>query len=284
MSPPNAKKCYVPDCEYATTPGLPNYELVMKDLELHVKYAHMANTRVQADNQGGGSSKADKLPRPTMNEGLTESDCAHFIDKWNRYKCSALKGATQQYVTDQLWACCDQSLESAVYNSGINSDTTEDHLLKAIKKIAVRAQNTLVNVVKFLELGQDTEESVSSYTAHLKGQASVCNFAIKCKDSTCNKLTSYSDQMVCHQLVRGLADPTIQEQILSYAAENPDLDLNATLKYIEAKESGKRSSNMLSSSGGINRIAAHKVSKAPGTENHDKTEIADNRKCGWCGQ
>ena len=148
----------------------------------------------------------------------------------------------------------------------------------------MRAQNTLVNVVKFLDLAQDPEELISSYIARLKGQASVCDFAVKCKESECNKLTSYSDQMVCHQLVRGLADPTIQEQVLAHAADNPGLDLTSTVKYIEAKESGKRSSNILSSSGGINKIVAAKLHRAPGSENVDKTAVSDNRKCGWCGQ
>ena len=218
-----------------TTQGIPNYELVIKDLEMHIKCVHAIEAAGQRDSHGGGA-KADKLPRPTITEGLTESDWSHFLDKWSRYKRSALQGATQQYVTDQLWACCDQSLETAVYNSGINSETDETVLLDSIKKLAVRAQNTLVNVVKFLDLSQDQEESASSYTARLKGQASVCDFAIKCKEASCNKTTSYSDQMVCHQLVRGLADAAIQEQILSYAADNPGLDLTATLKYIEAKK------------------------------------------------
>ena len=117
------------------------------------------------------------------------------------------------------------------------------------------------NVVNFLDLTQDQEELASSSTAHLKGQASVCNFSVKCKDSSCRKLTSYSDQMVCHQLVRGLADPTKQEQTLSYAAENPEIDYTFALKYIEAKASGKRSSYILSTTGGVNRMGAAKPLK-----------------------
>ena len=282
MSPPAAKSCYVPECEYVTPQGIPSYELILKDLEMHVRYAHKGVGSSQ-ETYGSSSSKADKLPRPSIGEGVTETDWAHFLDKWNRYKRSALQGATEQFTTDQLWACCEVSLETAIYNSGVNSETDEKHLLNAMKKLAVCAQNNLVNVVKFLDLSQDQDESARAYTARLKGQASICNFAIRCNSTTCGKLTSYSDQMVSHQLFRGLADPSIQEQILSHAADNPELNLNDTLKFIEAKESGKRSSNILSSAGGLNKIGAAKYQKKNVSEVVNGA-VSDNKKCGWCGQ
>ena len=282
MSPPAAKSCYVENCSYVTTQGLPNYELVLKDLEMHLKCSHMLTVGAQIEKQSP-SPKADRLPRPSIGEGITEADWSHFMDKWSRYKRSALQGASQQYITDQLWACCESSLEMAVYNSGVNSETDEKVLLDTIKKLAVRAQNTLVNVVKFLDLAQDQDESASAYTARLKGQASVCDFTIRCKSATCSQITSYSDQMVCHQLVRGLNDPNIQEQVLSYAADNPGLDLTATLKCIEAKESGKRSSSILTSAGGLNKIIATKVQKENMQGPNSKSDkfITDSRKCGW---
>ena len=92
-----------------------------------------------------------------------------------------------------------------------------------MKKLAVRAQNTLVNVVKFLDVAQDHEESGGAFTARLKGQAATCDFLIKCSSSSCTQATNYTDQMGCHQLVRGLADPTIQEQVLAHG-----LDCNQT--------------------------------------------------------
>ena len=101
MSPPATKRCYFADCEYTTTQGLPNYEMVMRDLEMHIRCVHAVESGTQKDNQAGGS-KADKLPRPTVSEGLTESGWAHFLDRWSRYKRSALQGVSQQYVTDQL--------------------------------------------------------------------------------------------------------------------------------------------------------------------------------------
>ena len=153
--------------------------------------------------------KPDRLPRPTVGEGVTEADWMHFSDKWSRYKRSTLTGASPQHISDQLWACCDADLETSVYNTGVNSESDEATLLEAMRKLAVRAQNTLVNVVKFLDMAQDQEESSGAFTARLKGQAATCNFIIKCSSTTCDHETNYSEQMVCHQLVRGLEDQDI---------------------------------------------------------------------------
>ena len=94
-------------------------------------------------------------------------------------------GANQQAITDQLWACCGDELELSVFNSGVSSNASEDELLEMMKKLAVRAQNTMVNVVKFLEMAQDQDEAAGAYVARLKGQASVCNFAVKCTAEAC---------------------------------------------------------------------------------------------------
>ena len=37
--------------------------------------------------------------------------------------------------------------------------------------------------------------------------------------------------MIVHQLVRGLAEEEMQEQVLAHAATNPDMDLAAIFKF-----------------------------------------------------
>jgi hypothetical protein len=44
------------------------------------------------------------------------------------------------------------------------------------------------------------------------------------------------DHMVSHQLICGLAGTEIQEQGLSYAATNSELDLASNTKFIEARK------------------------------------------------
>ena len=124
------------DCQYTTTAGIPTYELILRDLELHTRYAH-SEISPQVDQGGGqnvaGGPKPDRIPRPTIGEGVTEANQKHFSDKWTRYKRSTLSNTTAQHISDQLWACCDSELETAVYNTGINSDSDEATLLAAME-------------------------------------------------------------------------------------------------------------------------------------------------------
>ena len=92
-----------------------------------------------------------------------------------------------------------------MYDSGVTSHDDENTLLESMKRLAVRAQNNLVNIVTFLGLGQDNEEPGGSFTARLKGQAAICDFTVKGSVSTCQSQNpnSYAEQMVSHQLVQG---------------------------------------------------------------------------------
>ena len=193
MTPPPQKSCPVPDCQYSTPEGLPTYDILYRDLELHAKYNHENQQPgpVQGGDTGGGGggSRADKLPRPALREEATEADFIYFSDSWKRYKRST--GLTGQAAIDQLWACCSPELSRSVYDSGVTSEDSESKLLEAMKRMAVRAQNTLVNVVTFLGMGQDKDEPCGSFTARLKGQAAICNFTVKCSLSSCQTETSY---------------------------------------------------------------------------------------------
>ena len=145
-----------------------------------------------------------------------------------------------------------------MYDSGVTSSSDKTTLLSAMKKMAVRTQNTLVNVVTFLCLGQDSDENCTSFSASLRGQASICDFTVQCKEPTFKKDVSYTDRMIAHQLVRGLSDSDIQEQVMAHAAETPDLDLATIQKFVEAKETGRRSVAMIAGSRGLNRVSDYK--------------------------
>ena len=119
-----------------------------------------------------------------------------------------------------------------MYDSSVTSNDNEIKLLEDMKRMAVRAQNNLVNVVTFLGMGQDNDEPGGSFTARLKGQAAMCDFTLECSLAICQTETSYKEKMVAHQLVRGLVDPAIQEEVLAPAASNQELDLAAIQKFI----------------------------------------------------
>jgi hypothetical protein len=251
--------CEVPNCTWASAEGTLEQQLQL--LVIHNQIAHTALFGREDAAHLVARGKPESLPRPTISEGATEADFTRFQDKWLRYKRSTLAQATPRHVSDQLWACCSPELETSVYNTGANSNTEEYELMEKIKRLAVRRQNPLVNVSQFLDLAQDTEETAGSYMARLKGQASICSFALKCPAPNCIQSVSYSDQMVAHQLVRGLEDPVIQEQVLAQGAENGSMNLDTLIKFIEAKEAGKRSSHLLSSAGGLNRMSEYRKQK-----------------------
>ena len=53
-----------------------------------------------------------------------------------------------------LLACCETDLERSVYNTALDSNSSEEQLLATIENRTVRAQNTLVNVVIFFDMAQ----------------------------------------------------------------------------------------------------------------------------------
>ena len=109
--------------------------------------------------------------------------------------------------------------------------------MSAMKKLAIKCQNQLVNIVEFLSLQQDTEEPVSMFVSRLRGQAKVCQFSVQCPKDQCRSEVSYMDKMVSHQLVRGLVDSAVQERVLAEAATK-QMDLKQIQEFVQAQESG----------------------------------------------
>ena len=111
----------------------------------------------------------------------------------------------------------------------------------AIKKLAVREQNTMVAHVQLYNMRQDRDEPIRSFCARLGGQAGVYKFNIKCQG--CNGDVNYTEQIVRDLITRGLADSEIQLDLLG--DRNQDMTLEEVLKFVKAKEAGKRSASRL---------------------------------------
>ena len=129
--PPTPKECPVKECDYKNPAGLPNYDTVYKDIEMHLQYFHMDIRPPPQQPTVGAGPKADKLPRPTIGEGATDSDWVFFSDQWLRYKRST--GLSGQSAVDQLWACLNDTLARAVYDSGENNNSDEEKLMESIQ-------------------------------------------------------------------------------------------------------------------------------------------------------
>ena len=152
MPNPAPRSCEVSGCEYKTPTGLTSHDQQFTDIRLHLVMAHPQAAAVLAtviNPEAGGSQsqssvKAEKLSRPTLEEEISEVDWNFFLGEWKRYKRST--GLTGQSITDQLWACASANMKKRCHQSGATDQTEEAELLETMKKLSIKAQNTLVNV------------------------------------------------------------------------------------------------------------------------------------------
>ena len=69
-----------------------------------------------------------------------------------------------------------------------------DYILAAIRKLAVREENTMVARVTLHYMRQDRDESVKNFGARLRGQADICKFVIDCPN--CDAKVNYADAIM----------------------------------------------------------------------------------------
>ncbi len=100
----------------------------------------------------------------------------------------------------------------------------------------------MVARVTLHNLKQDRDEPIRAYGARLRGQASVCKYTQQC--TGCDANVDYTDTILREVLCRGLDDPEIQMDLLEN--KNQDMTLEQVLRFVEDKETGKRSASRLS--------------------------------------
>ena len=203
--------------------------------------------------------KRDAIPRPRIEENVTESNWSFFLAQWKRYV--ATTSMEPQHEVHHLWAACSESLQRALHNGGAGKLEDPKSLLSTIKLLAVKRRNNLVNIVELQRMGQQHNESITAFSTRLNGQADVCDLFVEC--STCAKDISFKEKVIMYQFVRGLADVHAQERILEAAAqvEGGELSLVRVLKLAEAFEMGKQSQEMVNKSGQLSRLSDYQRNK-----------------------
>ena len=260
MAPATPIACQYQGCTFTTPANLQTIDQTLQMLRMHIDMSHAPATgQNNPQPTAQAQSKPDKLKRPTISEGITEADWVWFKDRWTRYKDST--ALTGKDIVNQLWDCASDDLSRRCFEAGPTADITEDELLKRLRKLSIKAQNKLVNIVEFLSMTQDTDEPVAMFTSRLRGQASVCDFSIKCSENV-NIVHTYAENMVAHQLVRGLEDVSHQEKVLALAATEKDLTLKKISEFVEAQETGSRSSKLLGGGAGVSKISDHKRTRS----------------------
>ena len=159
------------------------------------------------------------------------------------------------------------------------TNKTVDEVMAAIKKLAVREENTMVAGVQLHNMKQDQDETISSFGAHLRGQASVCKFTIKCP--TCKADINYTENILCDVLTHGLADSEIKLDLLG--DKNQDMALEEVFQFVEAKEAGKRSAGHFSDTLGAN-AARSQYRHGKQEELKQRKAANNNEPCTYCSR
>ena len=84
--------------------------------------------------------------------------------------------------------------------------------------------------------------------------------------------------------MKGLADDDIRRQVLGVVEE---MNLETTVKFIEAKESGRKAGVFLDSGdAGLNKVTGYRQAQRENlmTDGSNTTDVVDNDKCHYCGR
>merc|ERR1719233_2472640 len=157
----------------------------MKMLESHLQLNHgqgqAGDQRRQEPGDGGQYTKPEKTRRPSLQKGISEDRYLTFERQWARYK-KRIGMQDEAMIRAQLLACCSEELGDELDNfHGAQLDEkNEADLMAEMRKLAVVAQNNLVNIMRLRSSVQDRDEPVKSFMARLRGVAEVCKLTVKC--------------------------------------------------------------------------------------------------------
>lgn len=255
--------------------------LTAEQLQQVITAAVQAAQQTASNDTALPSRNAEKPKRPLLTAGLNQEMWLYFLTRWERYK--KLTGldnfANASDTVAHLLECCDEDLALNLHrNVGPNiALKPELDVLKEIKALAIKEENILISRLNMRSMTQNHDEEVNHFAARLKGQAEICQYTVKCTNTGCNTLVSYAEAEIKDQLCKGLADDDIQQQLLGNKDHN--MSLADTVKFISAKEAGKRTQTALTGPTNISKISPYQKAKQTNLTN----STSKSEKCGWCG-
>ena len=249
------------------------------------------------------STRPEKVKRPDISSACTPEDWGFFSEMWSEYK-DTTKITGQELIT-QLTNCCDKQLRQDLFRYyGPTSGKTENDVFSAIKNLAVKKENLTVARYKLIGSKQDRDEPIRKFVARLKGLASICKYTKTVPAPEDTVTVDFADNIIRDVLVKGIADITIQNEVLGL--EDQEKDLDTLIALIEAKEAGRHSSDHLSgthSAGAVRStykrqqtlppatttnqpLAYNPRPRPPPTKTNTTTRFTSDKaaKCEWCGR
>lgn len=185
--------CPIEGCEYNT----PDVDPVIAAALIT---AHA--TSHQAPSRATQAAAVEKVKRPVITSSGTTEDWQYFKSRWDDYVKATRLAGTDRII--QLLECCDDQLRKDLTRNtrGTLTEMTEDEVFTAMKRLAVREENTMVARVTLHNMRQDRDEPVRAYGARLRGQASVCKFTQQC--TGCDATVDYTEAILKDVLCQGL--------------------------------------------------------------------------------
>ena len=262
-------QCPIDGCSYET-PDLSD-TIVAALITAHSSCHNRPTSNVEVP------SKVEKVKRPTISPAGTSEEWEYFISRWQDYKYATKISGSDTII--QLLECCDDTLrKDLTQTSGGNLiSKTENEVLGLMKTLAVKEDNLMVARIILHDMHQDRDEPIRSFCARLKGQARTCNFVIECPN--CDHVVNYSEKIIQNILTKGIADRDIQLDFLGCIT--PDVTLDQMLKFIEAKEAGKRSASKLH---GVQAVDSAKSSYRQNKSTNFKEKYEYDQICEYCGR
>ena len=225
-------KCPFPECTFETeevTDALATVLLSVHSAGTHTAPGVAAAAPSAAPNTAP-NTKLERVRRPTISAAGSSKGWSYFLTRWDDYVTAT--NITGKDKVIQLLKCCDEQLRKDLTRNagGSLTNKTADAVMEAIKKLAVREENTMVARVQLHNMCQDRDETIRSFGARLRGQAGVCKFLVTCPG--CAIEVNYTENVLRDVLTRGLADSEIQLDLLG--ERNQDMTLEEVFQFIEA--------------------------------------------------
>jgi hypothetical protein len=263
--------CPYPNCGFKTKDISDELAAVM--LKIHADGMHTAN------QQKPTKTKVESVRRPIIASGGTSEEWSYFLTRWSDYKTATNISGTEQII--QLLECCEEDLRKDITRAAGGSLTTksEDDVLRWMKMLAVRQENIMVARKDLYEMQQRSDEAIRSFGARVKGQASVCKYTLECPG--CNIEVNYTNKMLRDVIVRGIVDKEIQLDLLS--DRNQEMPLEEVMRYVEAKEAGKRSANKILQTNHGDGANSSSI-KSQYQKSRSANQTREGKLCSYCGK
>ena len=198
--------CQVPECEYSVEHAS---EAVAIALYNSHQAIHQREPPTNAPQAMSELQRAPRMERPIVGQDILEECWNNFARRWDLFKKCTSMGINE--ISGQLFQCCEEQLGNQLLKEEPHIvDSTEEELVRAMKRLAVIPVAISVRRAELLKMQQGHGESARSYYARVKGKAATCNYIVRC---VCNPPTDvdFTSTIIRDIVVAGLADVDIRK-------------------------------------------------------------------------